>query len=65
MDEELRELVFRGASLDEVRRTALASHKLEPLLTDGAQKVVAGLTSTTEVLRVTRAGETTERKVEA
>jgi type IV pilus assembly protein PilB len=65
MDEELRELVFRGASLDEVRRAALASHKLEPLLTDGAQKVVAGQTTTTEVLRVTRAGETTDRKVEA
>jgi type IV pilus assembly protein PilB len=57
MDEQLRDLVFRGASLDEVRRIALGSHLLEPLLTDGAQKVVAGLTTTTEVLRVTRADE--------
>jgi type II secretory ATPase GspE/PulE/Tfp pilus assembly ATPase PilB-like protein len=56
MDDVLRELTFRGASLEEVRSTALSSRKLAPLLADGARKVLAGSTTVTEVLRVTRAG---------
>jgi len=48
---------FKGASLEDVRRTALASRKLKPLIIDGARKVLAGSTHITEVLRVTRARE--------
>jgi type IV pilus assembly protein PilB len=57
MDDVLRDLTFRGASLEEVRTTALSSRKLSPLIVDGARKVLAGHTTTSEVLRVTRAGE--------
>ena len=57
LDEALRELTFRGAGLDEVRKLATATHRLRPLLADGARKVLAGSTTVTEVLRVTRAGE--------
>jgi type IV pilus assembly protein PilB len=54
MDETLRDLTFRSAGLEEVRKVALASHRLSPLLADGARKVLAGATTVTEVLRVTR-----------
>jgi type II secretory ATPase GspE/PulE/Tfp pilus assembly ATPase PilB-like protein len=57
MDDALRELTFRGASLEEVRSTAQATRKMKPLIVDGARKVLAGSTTVTEVLRVTRAGE--------
>ncbi len=57
LDETLRELVFRGESLEEIRRAALSTRKLKPLIVDGAQKVLQGQTTTTEVLRVTRASE--------
>jgi general secretion pathway protein E len=56
LDGPLRELVFRGASLEEIRATALATGRLDPLLSDGAAKVAAGLTTTAEVLRVARSG---------
>ena len=54
LDPGLRELCFRGASLDEIRRSASGSGALRALLADGARKVVAGETSVTEVMRVTR-----------
>jgi len=54
MDERLRELCFRGASLEELRQTALASGALSGLVADGARKVVSGQTSLQEVMRVTR-----------
>jgi type IV pilus assembly protein PilB len=57
MDDVLRDLTFRGASLEEVRTAALASRKLKPLISDGARKVLQGSTTTTEILRVTRVGE--------
>jgi type IV pilus assembly protein PilB len=57
MDETLREMTFRGASLEDVRSAALASRRLRPLIADGARKVVAGSTTVSEVLRVTRAAE--------
>jgi type IV pilus assembly protein PilB len=57
MDDALRDLTFRGASLEEVRRTALSSRKLSPLISDGSRKVLAGHTTISEVLRVTRAGD--------
>ncbi len=54
MDESLRELCFRGASLEDLRRSALASGALSGLVADGARKVVRGQTSIQEVMRVTR-----------
>ena len=54
MDPELRELCFRGEPLDVIRRAALASGRLRPLIIDGARKVLRGMTTVTEVLRVCR-----------
>ena len=55
---DLRDATFRGESLDSIRRQALASGALQPLMVAGARKVLAGETTVTEVLRVTRtAGE--------
>jgi type IV pilus assembly protein PilB len=54
MDQNLRELCFRGASLEEIRSHALASGALSGLVADGARKVVRGQTSLQEVMRVTR-----------
>ena len=54
MDHELRELCFRGESLDVIRSAALGSGQLRPLLRDGARKVMQGTTSVTEVMRVCR-----------
>lgn len=56
MDPTIRDLTFRGAPLDDVRRAALASGSLSPLITDGATKVTEGVTSVTEVLRVAGGG---------
>jgi type IV pilus assembly protein PilB len=54
LDDALRDLTFRGANLEELRQRALSAGSLRPLLADGARKVLAGTTSATEVLRVTR-----------
>ena len=60
MDAGLRELCFRGASLDVLRNAATVSGSLSPLLVDGARKVVAGHTSLAEVMRVTRLAHAVE-----
>ncbi len=57
LDETLRDMTFRGESLEAIRSAALSSGKLHPLSADGARKVLAGRTSVTEVLRVTRVHE--------
>jgi type II secretory ATPase GspE/PulE/Tfp pilus assembly ATPase PilB-like protein len=57
MDDVLREMTFRGASLEDVRAAAAATRQMNPQINDGARKVLAGQTTVTEVLRVTRAGE--------
>jgi type II secretory ATPase GspE/PulE/Tfp pilus assembly ATPase PilB-like protein len=54
MDHAIRELTFRGESLDIIRSTATSSGNLRTLLADGARKVLRGDTSTTEVMRVVR-----------
>ncbi len=56
MDAAIREMTFKGASLDDVRQAATASGGLSPLMEDGARKVTEGLTSVTEVLRVAGTG---------
>ena len=55
MDEELRALVLRRASADEIAAVAVAKG-MKRLREDGQQKVLLGLTSPEEVLRVTAAG---------
>lgn len=52
MTAELREMAFRGESVDQIRRSALGMGRLRPLKRDGARKVIAGVTSVTEVMRV-------------
>lgn len=54
MDHTLREMTFRGSSLEDLRESALATGAIRSLLIDGARKVVDGTTSSSEVLRVTR-----------
>jgi len=55
MNETLREMTYRGEGQDRIRSAALSSGNLKPLIVDGARKVLAGRTTVTEVLRVTRA----------
>ncbi|QDU67004.1 GspE/PulE family protein [Engelhardtia mirabilis] len=55
LDADLRELVYRGASLDALRAAGRSSGRLREIIVDGARKVVDGHTTVDEVLRVTRA----------
>ncbi|MSR61081.1 MAG: type II/IV secretion system protein [Planctomycetes bacterium] len=55
LDSDLRDAVFRGEPLERIRASALASGRLRPLIHSGTSKILAGLTTVTEVLRVTRA----------
>ncbi|MBM3977526.1 MAG: type II/IV secretion system protein [Planctomycetes bacterium] len=57
LDHGARDLIFRGAPLAELRAHARSEGRLRLLLEDGQQKVLDGLTSVAEVLRVTRAAE--------
>jgi type II secretory ATPase GspE/PulE/Tfp pilus assembly ATPase PilB-like protein len=54
LDSDLRDAVFRGEPLERIRAQAHASGLLRPLSDSGASKVLAGQTTVTEVLRVTR-----------
>lgn len=54
MDHALRDMTFRGRALEDVRAAALSTGAMTSLLADGARKVVEGLTTTQETLRVTR-----------
>jgi len=54
MNEELRELVLKNASSDTIKRVAI-KNGMTTLRHDGLRKVVNGITSVEEVLRVTRA----------
>jgi type II secretory ATPase GspE/PulE/Tfp pilus assembly ATPase PilB-like protein len=56
MDPELREMTFRQESLERISEAAEGSGKLQALVIDGARKVLQGVTSVSEVLRVTRTG---------
>lgn len=54
MDQHLRDLTFRGVPLEEIRGAGISTGGLRPLLIDGARKVVEGVTTVTEVMRVCR-----------
>ncbi len=52
MDSRLREMTFRGESNLKIREEAIASGKMSTLLADAQRKVLNGMTSVREVLRV-------------
>lgn len=56
MDPDLREMTFRQESLERISEVAERSGKLQALVVDGARKVLQGVTSVSEVMRVTRTG---------
>jgi type IV pilus assembly protein PilB len=56
MNNELRELAFRGATLSELRQAAMAGG-MRNLLVDGRLKIVRGITTAEEVLANAQAGE--------
>jgi len=56
MDPHLREMTFREESLKDITEVAKGSGKLQELVIDGARKVLNGVTTVGEVLRVTRSG---------
>ncbi len=53
VDDEIRALVMKNADAASIRRTATA-HGMNTLREDGAEKVLAGITTIEEVLRVTQ-----------
>lgn len=53
VDEDIRKLIIKSADLSQIRETA-RQHGMKTLLEDGAEKIKAGITTLTEVLRVTQ-----------
>jgi type II secretory ATPase GspE/PulE/Tfp pilus assembly ATPase PilB-like protein len=54
INEDIQELIYKSESAGAIKRTALNAG-LQTLRMDGARKVLAGITTITEVLRVTQA----------
>jgi len=52
MDARLRDMTFRGEPHLKIREEAVASGRMSTLLEDGRRKVVSGMTSVRELLRV-------------
>lgn len=59
VDDAIRELVLRRASVNEIKKAALSSG-MRTLFQDGMEKVKMGLTTVSEVLRVAQSEETGE-----
>ena len=59
MDEEIREMIIARASSQEIKRKAV-QHGMKTLVEDGWQKAVKGLTTISEVIRVTQKEVLTE-----
>ncbi len=57
MDSRLREMTFRGEPAMRIREEAIASGRMSTLLQDGQRKVLNGMTSVREVLRVIAGNE--------
>lgn len=55
LDGNLRDMVFRGESLAAIEGAAVGAGSLQKLAIDGALKALEGITSLSEVLRVSRA----------
>jgi type IV pilus assembly protein PilB len=56
VSEDIRSLILKRASADEIAAAAVGRHGMTRLREDGLEKVRLGLTSPEEVLRVTTAG---------
>ena len=54
IDEEIQNLIYKRESAGTIKRIALESG-LQTLRMDGARKVLSGITTISEVLRVTQA----------
>ena len=52
MDPAIKEMTFRGESLETIRSTAISTGSMRGLIHDGARKVLEGTTSVSEVMRV-------------
>jgi type IV pilus assembly protein PilB len=52
MDSRLRDMTFRGEPHLKIREEAIAAGRMSTLLEDGRRKVISGLTSVRELLRV-------------
>jgi type IV pilus assembly protein PilB len=57
MDSRLREMTFRGEPHMKIREEAILSGRMSTLLEDGRRKVLNGMTSVREVLRVIAGNE--------
>ncbi len=57
MDTGLRDVVFKSGSASQLRERARASGKMTTLLDDGVRKVLGGLTTIQEILRIAHAAE--------
>jgi general secretion pathway protein E len=53
IDETIRQLTIKNADAQSIKRHAVASGGMRSLRDDGAQKVLAGMTTTAEVLMIT------------
>jgi general secretion pathway protein E len=53
IDDEIRKLILRNADSNQIREVA-RMHGMKTLLEDGAEKVKAGITTLSEILRVTQ-----------
>lgn len=57
MDSGIRDVIFKGGNVTAVRERARASGRMTTLLEDGARKVLSGMTTVDEVLRIAHALE--------
>jgi general secretion pathway protein E len=62
LDDAIRELIMQRANANMIKATAI-KQGMRTLLQSGSQKVLEGLTTAEEVLRVTQASEHTERQL--
>jgi general secretion pathway protein E len=53
IDDDIRKLILRNADSNQIRKEA-RTHGMKTLLEDGAEKVKAGITTLSEILRVTQ-----------
>ncbi len=54
IDRTIAQRISEGATKQEIERVAIESKKLRPIIFDGLRKVLAGVTTLEELLRVTR-----------
>ena len=60
MTEQIREMILQRASSQQIKQKAIAEQGMRTLRQDGLKKVIAGLTTYSEVVRVTQQEELPE-----